>query len=359
MEIQKKPLFVTGGTGLLGSHLIYKLISQGERVIAIHRKTSNREILKKVINYYKGDADELCKLVEWTECDICDYDLLVKNMQGAEIVYHCAAAVSFENRQKDYILANNVKGTYNIVKACLSNKIEKLCHVSSSAALGASDGEIMVNESHGWDEEGYHSPYGTSKYLSEKEVLKGISNGLNAVIVNPTIILGPGEWSRGSSRFFPQLDRGMLFYTSGSNGYIDVNDVVRAMIALMKSNISGERFIISAENLTFDQFFTMVARSLKVKKPMIKVPRLFSNLAIPAASLLEILTRGKTALTKEMIKVAWSRITFDNSKIIKHTGITFTPIEKTVNSIGEIYLEEKRGITFGELVPPLRDSVPR
>lgn len=345
METQSKPVFVTGGTGLLGSHLIYTLLSQGERVRAIHRKTSNREILKKVINYYyKGDADELCKLVEWTECDICDYDQLLKTMQEAEIVYHCAAAVSFENRQKDYVLDNNVKGTSNIVKACLENKIKKLCHVSSNAALGAYDGELMVNETHEWDEEGYRSPYGTSKYLSEKEVWKGISKGLNAVIVNPTIILGPGDWSRGSSRFFQQVYGGMLFYTSGTNGYIDVNDLVKAMIALTKSKISGERFIISAENLTYDQFFTMVARSLKVKKPVIKVPRVFSYIAIPAVSLLEMLTKGKSGLTKEMIKVAWSRITYDNSKIIRSTGISFIPIERSVKAIGEIYLSEKMRI---------------
>jgi len=344
MEAQNKPVFVTGGTGLLGSHLIYALISQGERVRAIHRKTSNRDILKKVIGYYKGDEDKLLHLVEWTECDICDYDGLVKAMQGVEIVYHCAAAVSFENRHKDYVLDNNVKGTSNVVQACLGNRIRKLCHVSSNAALGAYDGEYMVNETHKWDDNGYRSPYGISKYLSEREVWKGISDGLNAVIVNPTIILGPGDWSRGSSSFFPKIDSGMLFYTSGTNGYVDVNDLVKVMITLVKSNISGERFIVSGENLTYDQFFTMIARSLKVRKPMIKVPRILSYAALPLVYVLEILSRGKTALTKELLKVAWSRITYDNSKIIRSTGFSFTPIEKSVQTIGEIFLEENKGI---------------
>lgn len=344
METQNKPVFVTGGTGLLGSHLIYTLISQGERVRAIHRKTSNREILKKVINYYKGDADELCKLVEWAECDICDYDQLVKTMQGSEIVYHCAAAVSFENRQKDYVLDNNVKGTSNIVKACLENKIKKLCHVSSNAALGAYDGELMVNETHEWDEEVYRSTYGTSKYLSEREVWKGISDGLNTVIVNPTFILGPGDWSRGSSSFFSVIDRGMLFSTNGVSGYVDVNDVVKAMITLIKSSISGERFIVSAENLKYHKFFTMIAESLKVRKPIFNMPKVFFYLALPLVNILELITKGKSPLTKEMIKVAWSRITYDNSKIIRSTGISFTPIEKSVQVIGEIFLEEKMKI---------------
>ena len=344
MENQSKPIFVTGGTGLLGSHLIYTLISQGERVRAIHRKTSNREILEKVIGYYKGDADKLLKLMEWIECDICDYDRLAKTMEGVEIVYHCAAAVSFENRYKNYVLDNNIKGTSNIVKACFENKIKKLCHVSSNAALGAYDGESMVNETHGWDEEGYRSPYGTSKYQSEREVWMGIRDGLNAVIVNPTIILGPGGWNRGSSSFFPKIYSGLLFYTCGTNGYVDVNDVVKAMILLMRSNISGERFIVNGENLTYDQFFTMIARVLKVRRPIIKVPKALSYLALPLVSVLEILSKGKTTLTKEMLKVAWSEITYDNSKLIKSTGFSFTPIEKSVQAIGERFLEDLRKI---------------
>lgn len=344
MENQYKPVFVTGGTGLLGSHLIFELISQGELVRAIHRKSSNRKILEKVIGYYKGDADKLLKLVEWIECDNCDYDILEQTMRGVEIVYHCAAAVSFENRQKEYVLNNNIKGTSNIVKACFANKIKKLCHVSSNAALGAYDGESMVNETHSWDEAGYRSPYSTSKYQSEREVWKGISEGLNAVIVNPTIILGPGGWNRGSSSFFPKIYSGLLFYTSGTNGYVDVNDVVKAMITLMRSNISGERFIVNGENLTYDKFFAMIARSLKVSGPFIKVPKVLSNLALPLVSVFEILSKGKTTLTKEMLKVAWSRITYDNSKLIKRTAVSFTPIEKTVQSIGERFLEDLRKI---------------
>jgi dihydroflavonol-4-reductase len=164
------------------------------------------------------------------------------------------------------------------------------------------------------------------------------------VIVNPTIILGPGGWNRGSSSFFPKIYGGLLFHTSGTNGYVDVNDVVKAMIILMRSNISGERFIVNGENLTYDQFFTMIAMVLKVRGPMIKVPKVMSYLALPLVSVLEILTRGKTTLTKEMLKVAWSRITYDNSKLIRYTGFSFTPIEKTVQAIGEIFLEDMRKI---------------
>ncbi|NLA50197.1 MAG: NAD-dependent epimerase/dehydratase family protein [Bacteroidales bacterium] len=345
MEAQIKPAFVTGGTGLVGSHLIYTLISRGVNVRAIHRKSSNRVIINKLIEYYGGNEVELLSRLEWVESDINDPVRLAAVMKGSELVYHCAAAVSFGNKDKNLVIDNNVKGTANIVRACLENNIRKLCHVSSNAALGAYDGEQMVNEDHGWDEKGYRSPYGISKYLSEREVWKGISEGLNAVIVNPTLILGPGDWKRGSVSFFSKIDEGLLFHTSGTNGYVDVNDVVKAMILLTDSDISGERFILNSGNLDYGQFFSMIAKSLNIRGPVIGVPRALSYPAMLVAQLLEVITGGRSALTKEIVKVAWSKITYDSSKITRLTGFSFTPVEKTVNTIAKIYLKEKGRIS--------------
>lgn len=341
MKSQTKPAFVTGGTGLLGSHLIYALISQGVNVRAIHRRTSNREIIRKLIGYYGGNENELLSRLDWVESDIGNPESLTASMRGSEYVYHCAAAVSFENKDKNLVIENNVKGTANVVRACLENKVRKLCHVSSNAALGAYDGEEMVNEDHGWDEKGYRSPYGTSKYLSEREVWKGMEEGLNAVIVNPTLILGPGDWKRGSVSFFLKIDEGLLFHTNGTNGYVDVNDVVKAMILLTGSDISGERFIVNSENLDYRRFFGMIAKSLNVRGPVIGVPRVLSYPAMLAAHLLEGVTGGRSALTKEIVKVAWSKISYDNSRIISKTGMSFTPVETTVDEIARIYLKEK------------------
>jgi len=336
-----KPAFVTGGTGLLGSHLIYTLILQGVKVRAIYRSTSNRQIIRKLIAYYGGNENELLSRLEWVESDISNVESLTGAMIGTGDVYHCAAAVSFENKDKNLVIENNVRGTANVVMACRENNVRKLCHVSSNAALGAYDGEVMVNEDHGWDEKGYRSPYGISKYLSEREVWKGMEEGLNAVIVNPTLILGPGDWKRGSVSFFLKIDEGLLFHTNGTNGYVDVNDVVKAMILLTSSNISGERFIVNSENLDYRRFFSMIAKSLKVRGPVIGVPKVLSYPAMLVAHLLEAVTGGRSALTKEIVKVAWSQISYDNSKIIRETGMSFTPVEKTVNSIAGIYLKEK------------------
>lgn len=341
MEAQSKHVFVTGGTGLVGSHLIYTLLTLGVNVRAIHRKSSNRSIINRLIEYYGGNETELLSRLEWVESNINDPVSLAGAMKGTELVYHCAAAVSFGNKDKNLVIDNNVKGTANIVRACLENKVRKLCHVSSNAALGAYDGEQMVNEDHGWDEKGYRSPYGISKYFSEREVWKGISEGLDAVIVNPTLILGPGDWKRGSVSFFSKIDEGLLFHTSGTNGYVDVNDVVKAMILLANSDISGERFILNSENLGYGQFFSMIAKSLKIRGPVIGVPRALSYPAMMAAQLLEVITGGRSALTKEIVKVAWSKITYDSSKITRVTGFSFTPVERTVDAIAKIYLKEK------------------
>lgn len=340
MNLQK-PVFVTGGTGLLGSHLIFSLISKGERVRATCRKSSNREILKKIISYYSGDPEKLLGLVEWTECDLCDYDSLVNAMNGVGRVYHCAAVVSFGKGQADTILKNNVSGTSNIVRSCLENNIEKLCHVSSVAALGASDGELSVNETVEWKSGRQYPAYWTSKHLSEEEVWKGTGKGLNAVIVDPSIILGPGDWSRSSSAIFSSIGSGMVFYTDGIKAYVDVNDVVRAMIALMDSSLSGERFIVSSENLTNFQFFTMVARCLGSVKPFIKIPKALSPLANQVVDLIQFVTRNRSPLTRDILKAAWTKVGYDNSKIIRSTGMSFMPINKSVEAIAAIYVSEK------------------
>lgn len=342
MNIQKKPVLVTGGTGLVGSHLIYALVSQGEKVRAIYRKTSNRNILKKVIGYYTTDPEKLYGAVEWIECDIRDYDRLAVVIKEVKVVYHCAAVVSFETGVKDYIIKNNVQGTANVVRACIENNIEKLCYVSSIGALGSPGTDFIVNETNNWNEAVYHSVYSISKHLSEEEVWKGINKGLCAVIVNPSVILGPGDWSRGSSLFFSVVDRGMLFFTEGITGYVDVNDVVKAMITLTKSPISGERFIVNSENLTFRQLFTIIARNLHVKEPFFNVPKFFYPLILPFVNITGLFTGKTRRLTKDSLRAAWAKTCFDNSKIIAATGISFTPIEKSVKAIADIYLSEKR-----------------
>lgn len=340
--MEKKPVFVTGGTGLLGSHLIYKLLLKGEKIIATCRNTSNRDMVAKVASYYSGNWNEIRNNIVWVECDLFNYEALRDSMKGIGSVYHCAATVSFVKGETESILKNNITGTSNIVKSCLENNVEKLCHVSSVAALGAEDGELMVNEEKAWNDEKNLPDYWVSKHLSEMEVWKGIERGLNAVIVNPTIILGPGDWNRSSSALFKGIGNGLMFYTEGIKAYVDVNDVVNSMILLMNSNISGEKFIINSENLTNREFFRMVAGKMGVVKPFIKIPRLLSPVAYLVADFIQLATGKRSPITRDILKAAWTKVGYDNSKIISRTGISFMPVEKSVERIASIYNSEKK-----------------
>ncbi len=341
MNARELPVLVTGGTGLVGSHLICRLASGGWSIKAIHRKTSNLDFLRKVASYYSDDPDKILKSVEWTLCDILDYKALSEALKGCGHVYHCAAAVSFESGHSDILLDNNIRGTANMVKACLETGISKLCHVSSTAALGAPNKGKAVNEDHIWNDEEYHAVYAISKHKSEQEVWKGIRQGLNAVIVNPSVIFGPGDWKKGSSSFFSNIDSGMLFYTEGVTGYVDVNDVVSVMVRLMGLPVSGERFIVSSENLSFREIFSMIAGCLGVRKPFIHVPAPVSWPVFYLSRLFSIVTGRKSPLTKETVKAAYSKVMFDNRKVTETTGITFTPIERSVAETARLYLTDK------------------
>ncbi|HEX2974400.1 MAG TPA: NAD-dependent epimerase/dehydratase family protein, partial [Bacteroidales bacterium] len=273
--------------------------------------------------YYSAEPDVIYNNIEWVECDLSAYDSLCPLMNDVNEIYHCAAMVSFEKGQEEKIIENNVVVTRNIVRACFENKVSKLCHVSSIAALGGSDGELNINEEQVWDPSEDHSPYSISKYLSEQEVWKGISQGLTAVIVLPSIILGPGDWDRSSSAIFGTVSRGLPFYTNGIKAYVDVQDVVKAMITLMDSNISGERFIVSAENIANLELFSLVAENLGAKKPFIKIPRMIRPVVMPVVRMLIVLTGKKIPITKDILSVAWTKTGYDNSAIRKKNGFGF------------------------------------
>jgi len=332
-----KSILVTGGTGLVGSHLLYSLIMNGERPRAIFRKTSNRDFVTKVFGYYSEKPEDLYNCIEWIEADILDAESVLRAVKSCNQVYHCAAAVTFDSSQNEIIISNNTKGTANIVRASLETGGVKLCHVSSTAAIGAVDGNGVTNEHHSWTDSERNSAYAISKHLSEHEVWTGIKQGLNAVIVNPAVIFGPGDWSKGSSSFFSNIAKGMPFYTGGITGYVDVRDVVQSMITLMESTIKGERFILCSENLSYHDVFLMIAESLGARKPFIPVPRGISFAVLSGTRLLDFFTGKKSAITSENMRAAYSKVYFDNSKIIRATGISYIPVKQSIEDTVKHY----------------------
>ncbi len=335
-------IFVTGGTGLIGSHLLYQLASKGSQVRALRRKTSNVNILNKIFGYYSDDPGKLLSQISWYESDILDKESLIKAFDGIEQVYHCAALVSFDPADDRYIVESNVRCTRNIVELCMEKGISKLCHLSSVAALGRNPDarEVHIDEETPWEDSGDLSAYARSKYLSEQEVWKGIEQGLNAVIVNPSIVFGPGDWSRSSPKMFYTIWKGLRFYTAGSNSFVDVRDVCRAMIGLMESNISGERFILTSENLPFRNVFNLIADNLNKKRPSLRVTRLMGEIAWLVNILFSIITGKPPLITKETVRTGQKRIFFSSEKIRKQLDFEFIPVEQSVKDTCRLLMKE-------------------
>lgn len=320
---------ITGATGLVGSYLARYLLLKGEKVRALKRKESNLKLVSDI-------ADN----IEWVEGDINDVDTLLEAMAGVDYVYHCAAIISYVKRDRNKMMHINVTGTANVVNACLEQKVKKLLHVSSIAAIGRSG--MHVQESNKWEINNATADYSISKYLSEREVWRGVAEGLNAVIINPSIIVGSGIWNSGSCRLFTTVHNGFKFYTEGITGYVDVRDVVRIAYTLMQSEIQAERFIVNSENLMYRNYLCMVADALKVKRPPYKAKKFMSEIAWRADAFISMLTGKTPTVTKATARIANKQFYFDNSKIVKVLQFNFTPIVQTVNDTAAAFVIEKK-----------------
>jgi len=333
-------ILVTGGTGLVGSHLLLELLRKGERIRAIKRSTSNTENVIRTFSYYIDDPREFFSRIEWVDANMMDYQAISGAMQGVDYVYHCAALVSLNPSDKKRIMKENIEGTANLVNAALEFNIRKFVFVSSIAAIGSSLNAENNTEDMIWRSSRTNSAYSESKFKSEMEVWRGISEGLNAVIINPSIILGPGNWKKGSSSFFWTVWNGMPYFTLGMTGFVDVRDVVMGMTHLMKSDISGERFIVSSQNLSFRDIFAMIAKSLGKKAPHRYASPRFSSVFQKLDALRSRLLFQPPKLPRESLHAAHTTSRFSNQKIRKSLGIEFIPVESSVNYFGSLFLKD-------------------
>lgn len=311
-------ILVTGGTGLVGSHLIKKLLADGKQVKALYRK----------------EVPFLDKNLHWVAGDILDVIALEEALQNVEQVYHCAAIVSFQSSDSNAMLKINIEGTCNVVNACLINNVSKLCFVSSVAAIGRIRDGQEVTEEMTWTEKTSNSMYGKSKYLAEMEVWRGVAEGLNAVIVNPVIILGEGDWNKGSSAVFKSAFNEFPWYTTGVSGFVDVNDVVKAMVELMKGEVKNERFILSQGNYTYKEIFTLMAKHFKKKPPHKKASKFLSAIVWRVEAIKAWVSGSKPLLTRETAATAQAVVHFNNKKLFKFLPhFTYTPIEETIERV--------------------------
>jgi nucleoside-diphosphate-sugar epimerase len=254
-------------------------------------------------------------------------------MQGVAEVYHCAAIVSFRKKDYQFMLRVNKKGTANIVNCALSNNVERFCFVSSTAAVGKvihPDGSFGVEERNKWVDSDNHSGYAVTKYLSENEVWRGVEEGLNAVIINPSVIIGPGNWDESSLTLFKTMSKGLLFYTNGANAFVDVRDVVLAMRQLMSNQEHfHKRYLCTGTNISFKNLFEIMAIGMKRKAPPFLAGRFLSAIAWRISWVLSLFT-GIQSVTKESANSAQAKVNYNSSKLINTLNFNFRSVEDTV-----------------------------
>jgi len=325
-------ILVTGGTGLVGAHLLLHLTEIEEEVSAIYRNSSKIELTKKL--FAANNKSSFFERIKWLEADILNIPSLEDAFAGIDFVYHCAALITFDPNDEDKLRKTNIEGTANIVNLCIDFNVKKLCYVSSIAALGdLKEQETEVTEESEWNPEVFHSDYAISKHGAEMEVWRGYQEGLNVVIVNPGVIFGSMIWKEGSGAFFTKIKNGFPFYSKGSTGYIGVNDVVKVMIQLMKSDITGERFALVTENISFDKIIFSIAEKLKVKKPSFEAKPWMTSIAWRIDAVISFIFRKKRSISKFAANSLHSKEIISNSKIKNALNYNFQSIDNVLDEI--------------------------
>ena len=322
---------VIGGTGLVGSHLLWVLAQQGA-VTASSRTDDHRLGVKKLFHYYGGSGgDAFYNNIHWISLDILDIEALSKAFSSMKKIYHCAALVSFHRIDFYSCIKMNRDGTANVVNACLETPGVRLCYVSSTAAVGKNPGG-EITEDCLWKASDLNSGYSVSKFGAEKEVWRGIEEGLNAVIINPCTVIGAGRWEEGSMEMFRVANRGLKFYTSGANATVDARDVAKSMVFLMESGVVNERFLCTGTNLDFKTLFTLIAEQMGRKKPKIFTPQW---LAVPFSYVLETLSlirKKRQGMTIESAHAAYSTRRYNSKKLKNIYPFAFHSIEESVEN---------------------------
>lgn len=333
-------ILVTGGTGLVGSHLLYHLTQKNDFVRATYRHKPKIETVKHVFSYYTDNPSHSFDKIEWIECDITNVPQLDLAFKNITQVYHCAAMVSFDPNDYYQLRNINIYGTANVVNLCISHNVEKLCYVSSIATLGKTDNGNSITEDTEWNKEEPHNVYAITKYGAEMEVWRGTQEGLNVVIVNPGIIIGPGYWNSSSGYIFKKIYKGLSYYTTGKTGYVDVNDLCKSMILLTNGLYNNEAYIITSDNLSFKDFSQKIAQHLNVNIPNKEVSNRMLDIAWRFDWLRYFFMRNKRTITKQLAKTLNQDSVYTNEKLLKAIDIKLKPIDVSIFETCQYFLKD-------------------
>lgn len=334
-------VLVTGGTGLVGSHLLFNLAKAGIQVRAIYRNEDRIQLTKKVFGYYVDNPDHLFKTIDWVKCDVNDIPTLEMVFDSITHVYHAAALISFDPNDVKQLHNINVIGTSNIVNLCITNNIKKLCYVSSIATIGNTINNEIANETTEFND-AVANVYARSKYQAEMEVWRCSQEGIKVVIVNPGLIVGPGFWNTGSGTLFQKIYNGLKFYLPSGTGFVTVKDVVEAMTKLMDSAIANENYILVSKNLTYKEAFTKIAGALGKKPPKFLLKNWIAAILWRLDWLKSKAIGSNRVLSKKMADSFNVLTRYSSEKIKTAIEFEFEDLETSIKSCATIFLEENR-----------------
>jgi dihydroflavonol-4-reductase len=320
---------VTGANGLLGSFIIRKLIDDKDEFVAFKRKGSDISLLQ-----------DINEKIKWRDLDLLDPVSMDDSLTGVTSLIHAAAMVSFNPRHASAIARVNTEGTRNLVNACLAQQIKRFVYISSVGALGRLKGQQLIDEDNKWVENAQHTAYATSKYLAELEVFRGQEEGLQTVILNPSVILAPADWEKSSAKLFKYVWDERLFYIDGSFNYVDVRDVAAATLSLLKSGMENERFIVSAGSVSFKEFFDAVARRFGKKTPMIRLNKNFLKIVAGLEAFRAKIRRSEPLISQDTARLAGAFFTYQNHKIKGTTHVEFNSLDNTLDWCCRHYMQK-------------------
>ncbi|HEX7367144.1 MAG TPA: NAD-dependent epimerase/dehydratase family protein [Pelobium sp.] len=318
-------ILVTGATGFLGAELVYQLVKTETKVRCIKRE--NAVIPKKLIPFTEQ--------IEWLIADILDFSDLEDAFESVTHVYHCAAMVSFDEKLKAKMLQVNAEGTANIVNLCNQFAVKKLVYVSSVAALGNAKKNGLIDETCFWEGFEVKDAYAVSKYRAEMEVWRGINEGLNAVIVNPSVIIGADAGNKGSGAIFNLAKKKLVYYPTGASGFVDVKDVAACMRLLMQNPVTQERFILNSENVSYQNLFELAAKAFGISAPTKPAKPWMLSLAWRLNTVKNFFWGKKGGVNKSIANAAGKISRYDNRKVKTLLGYEFIPLNQTITQIAK------------------------
>ena len=331
-------ILVTGGTGLVGSHLLVRLVQENEPVKATYRTLESIEKTKKVFSYYTNTTKDLFTNIEWIQADITDVPSMTPAFKDVKKVYHCAAVISFDPADYRTMRKVNIHGTAIIANLAIDAKVEKLCFVSSIATIGDDSKKELANEENDWGGNEKNNGYAITKYGAETEVWRASQEGVDVVIVNPGVILGSGFWTSGSGKMFSEIDKGFSYYSEGVTGFVGVKDVVRCMVQLMQSNCKNQRFILVSENKSFKEVLFSIAEALGKKKPKRCVQPWQASLLWRWEWLVSKITSRKIRMSKYTAKTLFRKTYYSSEKCKIQLEVTFKSAEEVIKQVSKEYL---------------------